>query len=253
MCRKMSISFVAGREVWLLLMAIALFTIALSTWMQNNNRKYDIRTIGALTAVDEAVARCAEMGRPVMVSLGKREIDHRESTSAVPLLSYVATKCAELGSELIACTSQPAWQPLAESVVYEAYKAAGKEGEFKLENVRFISPKGYAYVTGMIGIVNREEVATTFMFGGYGGEQLILSEAAGIAGSMVVAINAVFGQVYGIIVSADYATIGEEGHAASAILGDERQRIDLLGSDVLKAVSIGYGILGLILKIVGVW
>lgn len=244
--------FIPGRTVWIILMLIAILSIVLSDWMGKNNIPYKIRSIGAISAVDEAIARCAEMGRPALVSLGKRNVRHRDSVAAIPLLSHVATKCAELGAELITGVCAPDWQPLAEAIVEEAYRTAGHAEEYNPENVRFISPKGYAYATGLLGIVNREKVATTFLFGGYGGEQLIISEGSGALGSMVLSVNAIHSQTYALMLSADYACIGEEGYAASAYLGDEGQRINLLASDVMKGISLVYSVLGIILSYAGV-
>ena len=233
-------------------MLLTLVSIYASSLMIKKGIKYPLRDIGALDAVDEAIARCAEMGRPVLVSLGKRPVRHQDSVAAAPILSYIATKCAELGSELITCTCAPDWQPLAETIVEEGYRVAGVPEAYNPEMVRFISPMGYAYVTGMLGIVNREEVGTTFMLGGYGGELLILSEGTGLLNSMVLSINGAYSQIYGVIVSSDYTAIGEEGYAASAYLGSEDQRINLFASDVLKVVSIAASVIGIILTNMGV-
>jgi len=67
-----------------------------------------------------------------------------------------------------------------------------------------------------------------------------------------LSINGVYSQVYSIIISADYTTIGEEGYAASAYLGTEEQRINLFASDVLKIVSIAACVVGIILTNLGV-
>ena len=244
--------FTSGRETWVILMLLILLCIYLSSLMIKRNIPYKLRDIGSLDAVDEAIARCAEMGRPVLVSLGKRAVRDKDSVAAVPILSYIATKCAEVGSQLITCTCQPDWQPLAETIVEEGYKVAGLEEAYNPDNVRFISPMGYAYVTGMLGIVNREKVGTTFMLGGYGGEVMILSEGAGLFDSMVLSINGAYSQTYSIIVSAAYTAIGEEAYAASAYLGTEEQRINLFASDVIKIVSIGACVIGVILTNLGV-
>lgn len=233
-------------------MLLTLACIYISSLMTKRKIPYKIRDIGALDSVDDAIARCAEMGRPVLVSLGKRAVRHQDSVAAVPILSYIATKCAEVGSELITCTCQPEWQPLAETIVEEGFRVAGVQEAYNPDMVRFISPMGYAYVTGMLGIVNRERVGTTFMLGGYGGELLILSEGTGLLDSMVLSINGVYSQVYSVIISADYTTIGEEGYAASAYLGTEEQRINLFASDVLKIVSIAACVVGIILTNLGV-
>ena len=249
---KKIVLFIAGRSTWIILMLLTFVCIYISSLMIKKNIPYKLRSVGALDAVDDAIARCSEMGRPVLVSLGKRAVRHQDSVAAVPVLSYIATKCAELGSEIITCTCQPDWQPLAETVLEESYRVAGVPEAYNPEMVRFISPMGYAYVTGMLGIVNREEVGTTFMLGGYGGELLILSEETGLLDSMVLSINGAYGQIYSVIVSSDYTAIGEEAYAASAYLGTEEQRINLVASDVLKIVSIGASVIGLILQNMGV-
>ncbi len=233
-------------------MLLTLVSIHISTILNRRKISYKLRDIGALDAVDEAIARCAELGQPVLVSLGKRPVRHQDSVAAVPVLSYIATKCAELGSELITAVCAPDWQPLAESVLEESFRVAGHEEAYTPDMVRFISPKGYAYVTGMLGIVNREKVGTTFMLGGYGGELLILSEGTGLYDSMVMSINGSYNQIYSVIVSSDYTAIGEEAYAASAYLGTEEQRINLVASDVLKIVTVGAVVIGVILTNMGV-
>lgn len=209
-------------------------------------RELFIRKIPGVDAIDEAVGRATEMGRPILFSTGLGGLDI-VTLQALAIVGRVARLAAQYRTRLILPMVDTVVLPIAEEICREAYNEAGQPEAFNPDDVRFLSGSQFAYASGVVGIMNRERVSANFMFGSFFAEALILAETGQSVGAVQVAGTPSTLQVPFFIVSCDYTIIGEEYYATSAYLTREPTLLgSLVGQDygkILLGVAIALGVL----------
>jgi hypothetical protein len=222
-----------------------------SVLLAQRGRTMFIRRIPGLTAIEEAVGRATEMGRPIFFSPGLDGI-WITTLQALAILSYIVRLAASHATRVIVGVRSPTVFPVAEESVREAYEAAGRPDGYRPEDVRFISDEQFAYALGAVGVMAREQVATNFLFGGFYAESLILTENGRALGALQVAGCPDPTQIPFFIATCDYVVIGDEYYAASAYLTREPTLTgSLVGQDIVKALLIALVLLGVGLATVG--
>jgi hypothetical protein len=197
-----------------------------------------IRRIPGLSAIDEAVGRATEMGRPMLFSTGLSSIDI-VSLQALAIVQHVARLAARYGNRLIVPMVDPVVYAVAEELVREAYTAEGRPEAFRADDIRFLSDQQFAYAAGVMGLINRERVASTFYFGYFYAESLLLSETGHEVGAIQIAGTPATTQVPFFLASCDYTIIGDEYYAASAYLTREPTLLgSLVGQDIGKGLLL---------------
>ena len=218
--------------------------IVVSVLLAQRGRAMFIRRIPGLAAVEEAVGRATEMGRPMFFSPGLSGIGI-VTLQALAVLSYIVRLAAARATRIIVGICDPTVYPVAEEAVREAYTTAGQPQGFRSEDVRFVSDQQFAYALGSIGLMAREEVATNFFFGMFFAESLILAENGRSLGALQVAGCPDPVQIPFFIATCDYVVIGDEYYAASAYLTHEPTLTgSLVGQDIVKALLVALVVLG---------
>ncbi|HID92840.1 MAG TPA: hypothetical protein EYP60_01975 [bacterium (Candidatus Stahlbacteria)] len=202
-----------------------------------------VRKIPGLDALDEAVGRATEMGKPLLYVPGLGYIDEVGTIAAMNILNRVARKVAEYGTPLLVPNRDPVVMRVAEQVVKEGYAAAGRPDLYKEDSVFFLTPSQFGYAAAVDGIMVREKPATNIFMGLFYAESLILAETGNMTGAIQIAGTDRVLQLPFFITACDYTLMGEELYVASAYLSREPS---LLGS--IKAQD--YTKLGLLLLIV---
>jgi hypothetical protein len=213
--------------------------------------KMFLRRLAALDAVEEAVGRAAEMGKPVLYTPGLDAVEFPEMLAGLSFLSYVARLTARYNVRLIEAQRDQVVYSIAEESIRQAYAAEGKLDQFNPQDVR-VFPDRYGYISGMIGIIAHEQVAASIMVGLFRAESLIFAEAGNRAGCIQIAASE--GQQIPFFVAVcDYVMIGEELYAASAYVDeDPRQRSIILAQDVGKWAILGIIVIGGLLETAGI-
>ncbi len=208
-------------------------------------REIYIRPIAGLAAIDEAVGRATEMGRPVLYVSGLVGLDI-VGLCSVAILSQVAKLCARYDLRLIVPMNSYILYPIAEEAVREAYADEGKLDLFNSEDVVYV-PGQFPYAAACVGLMHREKVAANFFFGYFAAESLILAEAGSQVGAIQVAGTVSTMQLPFFITACDYTIIGEEYYAATAYLTKEPTMLgSLVGQDIGKVTVTVLIILGTI-------
>ena len=109
----------------------------------------EIYKVAGLEAMDEAIGRCTEMGKPVHFSPGIGDLQNAQTLAAMSILGYVAKQCARYDTDLIATNRNVIVYPLSEEIVKQSYAEIGKLDSFKPDNVRWISDDQFAYASGV--------------------------------------------------------------------------------------------------------
>jgi len=239
--------FRAGRLNMLIASIILAAFILLYISKARAGQKLFIRRIAGLEAVQEAVGRATEMGKPVLFVPGIADIDDIQTIASVTILGRVATMIAEYDAELLVPCSRSLVMATAQEVVKEAYLEAGRPDAYKRENIRYLTDDQFGYVAGVDGIMVREKPAANFYLGTFYAESLILAETGHSIGAIQIAGTAMPSQLPFFIAACDYTLIGEELFAASAYLSREPRLLgSLLGQDWGKVLILASIVLGAI-------
>ena len=202
-------------------------------------KKLFIRRIPGLDAVDEAVGRATEMGKPILYVPGLSGISEVATIAAINILGEVAKKTAQHETTLIVPNRDPIVYTVCREVVKEAYTSVGRPDVYKPDNIFFITDSQFAYAAAVSGIMVREKPATNFFLGMFWAESLVLAETGATTGAIQIAGTDSIFQLPFFITACDYTLIGEELYAASAYLSREPILLgSLVGQDYGKVIII---------------
>lgn len=180
-----------------------------------------IRRIPGVDAIEEAVGRSTEMGRPVLYVTGTEEIQDMQTIASLLILGHVSQMTAEYDTELKVANFFPLTMVVAEEIVRQGFARAGRIDAHKPENVMFISAEQFAYAAGVNGLILRDKPATNIYLGKFFAESLILAETGYVTKAVQIAGTAENTQLPFFIAACDYTIIGEELYAVSAYMSRE--------------------------------
>jgi len=201
-----------------------------------------IRRIAGLDALDEAVGRATEMGKPILYVPGLSSMSDVATIASINILGPVAKKVAEYESTILVPNRDPIVMTVARQVVKESFLEAGKPDAFNEDMVFFLTDSQFGYAAAVDGIMVREKPATNLFLGMFWAESLILAETGNMTGAIQIAGTDAVAQLPFFVTACDYTIIGEELYAASAYLS--RTPV-LVGS--LKAQDMGKAVLIIIM------
>ena len=206
-----------------------------------------IRRLAGLDALDEAIGRATEMGRPVLYVPGTDEIKEIQTIYSMMILRHVARKTAEFGTPLIVPTKNAVVLAFAEEAVRQGCADAGRPDAFVADNVRYLSDEQFAYCAGIAGIMYRERPAANIYMGMFYAEALILAETGFLGGAIQVAGTARPEQLPAFVAACDYTIMGEEYFAVTAYITRDPSLVGTIrAGDVVKIAAI-------VLFLVGTW
>ena len=206
-----------------------------------------VRPLAGINAVDDAIGRATEMGKPILYILGLGTAGDIATIAGFTILSRVAKRTAEYQTKVIVPVQDPVVLAVAQETVRTAYLEAGRPDQYNPDNVFFVTSMQFPYVAAVNGIMLRERPATNFYMGVFYAESLILAETGNIAGSIQISGTDQVAQLPFFVAATDYTLIGEELYAASAYLSQEPVQLGTLkAQDYTKAIVILYIIMGAI-------
>lgn len=231
--------FHVGR--WFYLAIIALVAIAFLVFVRIARRRgadLFVRRIPAIDAIEDAVGRSTEMGRPVLYVTGLEEIQDIQTIASLLILGHVAEMTATYDTDIKVGNTYPLTMVVAEEIVRQGYANAGRLDAHRPENVFFVTSEQFAFAAALNGMILRDKPATNIYFGKFYAESLLLAETGFITGAIQIAGTAEFTQLPFFIAACDYTLIGEELYATSAYLSREPSLLaQLKAGDVVKAVA----------------
>ncbi len=249
-------SLMTGRTMplWFILVSIAVGIYAISLGKKGYK---NLRQPAGLGAIEEAIGRAVEMGKPIHFAPGSQPMIGARAVqvaAGLTLLGYVAERAARMGARLICSLRYPELLPMAQDIIQSAYRSADRADLYSdNDTVRYLSTQQMAFASGVIGLVQRERVAANFLLGPFTGDTLLLAEAASQVGAIQVGGMSELGNIPFMIATCDYVMIGEEFFVASAIAGaNANQLASIRGQDLIKAGIVVVILAGVILKAAGV-
>jgi len=207
-----------------------------------------IRKLAGLEAIDEAVGRATEMGKPILYLTGYHDIDRVSTMASVNILAHVARKVAEFDSRLVVPNKWSITMTVCQEVVKEAYTNAGRPDAYNPNEIYFIAGEQFSYTAAVDGVMVREKPAANFFLGTFAAEALILAETGASTGAIQISGTDSTFQIPFFVVACDYCLIGEELYAASAYLSREPKLLgSLKGQDAGKFLVMAALLIGTVL------
>jgi hypothetical protein len=209
-----------------------------------------LRTIPGVKAVEEAVGRSTEMGKPVLYVPGIQDMDQVETVAGVVILGHVSKMTARYETPLNVPVARSIVLKAAQEACKESYLVEGRSDIYNENMVHYVTDDQFAYAAGVNGIMNREKPAACLYMGKFYAESLLLAETGNSIGAIQIAGTASQSQIPFFVTACDYTLIGEEFFAASAYLS---QKPDLLGivkgQDIIKLVILALIVVGTLVRL----
>jgi hypothetical protein len=209
-------------------------------------RKRDmyVRPIAGLQAVDDAIGRATEMGRPMLYISGLGSTGGIATIASMLVLGHLAHKTAPYGTRIIVPANDPMVMTVEREIVSQAYLQAGHPEAYNAEDLFFVTDSQFGYVTAVTGIMLREKPAVNFFVGTFFAEALVLAETGNMGDTLQIAGTDSDTQIPFFITACDYTLMGEELYAASAYLTRDpvllaQLKAQDMGKVLLAAVMIG--------------
>jgi hypothetical protein len=163
------------------------------------------------------------MGRPVWVDYAdsqKLRTGGRQTggiLAGINVLSYVATKCAQLDCDLVVPCGSTDHLPIAEETVKAAFLAEGKIDQYQPDMVRFISEDTMAFQAGVVGMIMREKPGAGILVGAPGWPTQAQLESLNRQGAVTIAGVDTPSRLHDMA-CADYGLYGSDIFATAAYL-----------------------------------
>jgi hypothetical protein len=226
--------FHSGRINVLVCILIFLALVLYFVRRARRDKNLFIRKIAGLAAVEDAIGRATEMGKPILYVPGLWDIDSTATIASMNILGEIAKKIARYDTPLIVTNRWSVTYTISKEIVKEAFISQGHPDKFKNDYIRYLTEDQFGFAAAVDGIMLREKPAANFFIGYFWAESLILAETGAMTGAIQIAGTDAVNQLPFFVAACDYTLLGEELYAASAYLAREPA---LLGA--LKAQDYG--------------
>lgn len=211
-----------------------------------------IRPLAGLLALEEAIGRATEMGRPVLFVPGIGDMSEVGTLAAITISGRVAHRTALLGCDLRVPCYDPVVAALVGGAVQQAYREANRLDSFHPSCVYYVSATQFAFVASVAGTMLRDRPAANIYMGSFYAESLFLAETGNQTGAIQIAGCDQVTQLPFFVCSCDYTLLGEELYAASAYLGKEPDQLATIAAqDWAKALAVAAVIIVIIVSMLG--
>lgn len=238
---KSSASWIDATQINLFI-AIVIFSTFILIFISAAKRGKElyIRKIAGLDAVDDAVGRATEMGRPILYCMGIGLVDYIGTIASFNILGEIAKRSGRYETSLLVPTSDPVVYTVAREIVKSSYTTIGRPDLFDPDKVYFVTDSQFAYAAAIDGVMLREKPAANFLIGYFMAESLIMAETGALTGAIQIAGTDSISQLPFFVTACDYTLIGEELYAASAYLSKQPLLLGAIkGEDWGKVIIFG--------------
>lgn len=250
-----------ARSLALFLFFLPVFFFAY--WAVKRGARLTLRPIDAYSALKGLLARGAEAGQPVHLSLGIAGIGDQataDTTAGLYVLEYLAERAAISASPPIVSIANPTVMPVAQDLLRRAYHRQGYPEEYDPVRVRFISPSdptllsqalpapavyansphdAFAYAAGVMRMLRQHKLIANVMVGQFGDEFLLLGETGAQRKLDQIGGTSTLSALPFVYATVSHPLIGEEIYAGGAYLMDKPAHLSsLMAQDILRWLLI---------------
>lgn len=204
-----------GIGVLLLILPVLFFL----TLRVRAGRAGQLRPLPGMQELPTAVGHSAEAGQPLHVSVGVAGLGGAataETWAGLTVLRQLADSAAACDTPLIVTVADPTVLPVAQDILRRAYVRHGNPEGYEPTQVRLVAADPMAYATGVMGLLEREQLTANVMIGSFGDEYLLMGETGARQGMRQVAGAADPRALPFVYATADEALIGEDMFAGGA-------------------------------------
>ncbi|MDA8245068.1 MAG: hypothetical protein M0025_13230 [Elusimicrobia bacterium] len=235
----------------ILVVIIAVFFMAVS---HAKRKGLFIRRIAGLDAIDEAIGRATEMGKPIYYIPGIGTMSQISTIASTFILGEISKKVAQYDSFVKVPHYDPIVMTVCKEVVKQSYLEAGRPDSYRDDINQFVSADQFSYAASVDGMITREKPAACFFMGYFMAESLLLAEVGATTGAIQIAGTDIEHQLPFFFTACDYTLIGEELYAAGAYLSKEPMLMSALKvQDFGKLVVMLSVFFGAIVLAAGAW
>ena len=210
-----------------------------SIFWAEDGKEIFIREIPGIKAMEEAVGRATEMGKPVMFVPGILDFNEVETIAGINVLGHVSKLTAEYETKLNVPVCKSIVMEAAREICKDSYLQAGRPDLYHNDMVNFLAADQFSYAAGITGYMLREKPAACFYQGKFFAESLLLAETGNSIGAIQIAGTGSSSQIPFFVTACDYTLIGEEFLTASAILSNKPDlKGSIRGQDIIKLFVI---------------
>lgn len=239
--------FHSGKMATFVVTVLFCVTVIIVLIFARRGREFYIRPIAGINAIDDAIGRATEMGKPILYVPGLGSASEVATIAAFTIMGRVAKRTAEYRTRVIVPCYYPESMIVAQEVVKSAYLDAGRPDLYNEKEIFFLTQEQFPFTAAVNGIMLRDKPATNFFMGKFYAESLMLAETGFEAGAIQIAGTDEPIQIPFFVAACDYVLIGEELYAASAYLSrDPMQLGTLKAQDWGKAALVILLIVGII-------
>jgi len=238
---------------------VCLIAVAYFMWMTKSGKKYAVRVLPAIEAINDGVDRAVETGRPIFVTTGVKS-DIRSGDYApmvlggMSIMKYTAIMAAERGADIkFLVPPTEGLVPVYDAIYKESAVEAGKLDAYKPENVIYLGPDVYLWAVVAQDIINKQGAALFIDAGAWTSDADIAGHFAAMDnGGISIGGTLRYHHQGSIYISSDYPLIMDEIYGAAAhCSGDELTISTVMASDIVKILTIVISIIGIILITAG--
>jgi hypothetical protein len=237
--------------ILLFFVGVLLFLI----WQSKKGMKFEMKHLPGLDAIEEAVGRATEMGRPIVANPGLDGLraGGPVTIAGLSVVTYVSRLAARKGTGLIVPVANPELLPVVDEIVKTSYVMEGAPEAFDPDSqIRWLGDNQWSWTAGLQGIAERERVASNIMIGSFAAEAMILAETFARVGAFQVGGLTNTYQIPFFVAACDYTLVGDEMLAAGAYLsGDPAQIATIAAEDIFKIIFVGLIVVGILLGLSG--
>jgi len=224
--------------------------------IRSNKPLPKIRSLAAFDAIQEGVGRAVETGKMVFVESGFATLTRGQfapmTMAGMNVLRHTASLCARREARLQFGATGTEILPLAEGIIEEAYKVAGKAEDFREDMIQYFG-EGFAGNMSEASYMVANGCACLVMVGAFSTSCLVLLGASRRSGAIAIGGTGRWIMMYAFGIAADYIFILEDIYAAGALAsGDTTVITTLAVEDILKVIILALSVIGSLLTLFAV-
>jgi hypothetical protein len=255
------------KQAWLLgLLLFFLPIFFFAHWAVKRGTPITLRPIAGYAALKGMLARAAEAGQPVHLSLGISGIGDEftaDTSAALSVLEYLADRGAISASPPIVTVANPTVLPVAQDVMRRAYRRRGYPEEYDATRARWVASDpnlyltpgvndAFGYAVGVMRLLKQQKLTANVMIGRFGSEFLLMGEAGAQRNLTQIGGTSAPEVLPFMNSTMTHPLIGEEIYAGGAYLLDKPAHLSsLLAQDLLRWFITGGILVAVLLRTLG--
>jgi hypothetical protein len=237
--------WIEGRLMGLVLVVLTLIFMVYFQRRTSEGKVYPIRRLPQMDAVNEAISKSVEMGRPVLVTYGYRDAVDPAIMVGLELVKYASKTISEMGGEVILGIGPTQTMPLAIDNYKDGCTEAGRPDLFNMDNVYYLTHEQRAFISGIWGLLESRKPGAYLGMGWYWVDAIHVGIGVRRAGIMGIGGTEKYDTGALFMVTMDSVAMGSELFACGAYMSGEPLALSgMAAEDLIKWIMIALLLIG---------